>query len=119
MWQMVRMGLSPLASRLGLCTVFYVGTHGEAHSTRFQSDRDESPIPPNGVERIDTGEVYQKRVSAVGSGAPPFQSGIPPINLAFVDACDTGQDSAMGEAFLHPFANHVDRAPWRGDSPGQ
>jgi hypothetical protein len=46
--------------------------------------------------------MYLVRQVAVGSGYPPFNSGSPPINLAFTDACITGQDNQFAEALLFP-----------------
>jgi hypothetical protein len=91
------------------CTVFYVNTHGDA-SPEFESDVDE--INGGIVELVTPGEVQEARETGMGAGQPPFNSGTPPVNLAFVDACETGLNNAFADAFLWPFydTNATDQA---------
>ncbi len=79
------------------CTVFYVNTHGNVGV--FISDADELS---GTVEPIYPGDVLPVRQNAVGTGYPPFNTGLPPINLVFIDACWTGMDHSFN-VFLYPY----------------
>lgn len=84
------------------CTVFYVNTHGygvEGEHTAL------AWIESDVGEFIYPAEVDAVRLDAVGSGVPPFNTGTPPIGLAFVDACLTGLNSAFAYALLEPYDN--------------
>ncbi len=92
-------------------TVFYVNTHGNnSPNPLFLSDSDELThvqefVFPNSSYST-TNQVLEYRKLAVGSGTPPFNSGLPPVNLAFLDACLTGLDNAFADAFLWPYTNY-------------
>lgn len=84
---------------MDVCRVFYVNTHGDVNE--FESDWDEY----SGThEYIYPSDVLPVRQSAVGSGYPPFNTGIPPINVAFIDACLTGYDNGFS-VLLWPYYN--------------
>jgi hypothetical protein len=84
------------------CTVFYVHTHGDIGV--FTSDSDElSGI----VEYISPQDVLPVRQNAVGTGFPPFNTGLPPVNLVLMDACLTGTDNSFS-VFLWPYYNAYD-----------
>jgi len=90
-----------ILTNLAPCTAFYVNTHGASSSPYpFMSDKDEIAAPDEWVYPDD---VYPVRSGAVGTGYPPFNSGSPPVNLVFIDACWTGLDNAFAEAFLVPY----------------
>ncbi|GIV15057.1 MAG: hypothetical protein KatS3mg022_0492 [Armatimonadota bacterium] len=84
------------------CTVFYVNTHGNVGV--FISDSDELT---GVIEEILPGDVLPVRQAAVGTGYPPFNTGLPPINLVFIDACLTGTDNSFN-VFLWPYYNGYD-----------
>jgi hypothetical protein len=119
-------------------TVVYVNTHGgpmgnagTGATTAFESDAmdfwfwyDSAPpnSHPNYAEDFVTGSfenhlmrqykpILPRRVAANGSGLPPFNTGEPPINLAFVDGCECGLGPSQGYvqefsgAFLYPGGN--------------
>jgi hypothetical protein len=56
--------------------------------------------------------IKPTRMSAHGTGLPPFNTGTPPINLAYVDGCECGvgppegYDMQFSEAFLYPGGNY-------------
>jgi hypothetical protein len=54
--------------------------------------------------------VLPERQSANGTGLPPFNTGRPPVNLAFLMACKTGETSDHS-AFLYPWGNAYTGAP--------
>jgi hypothetical protein len=104
------------------CTAFHVATHGSYYS--FASDFDE--FDPDVIwERVYPSIDYapdqnpafgpfilDTRQAAVGTGTPPYNSGIPPVNIAFVYSCGTGTYNVMANAFLWPyyFYSAVDQA---------
>jgi hypothetical protein len=47
--------------------------------------------------------ILETRQNAVGSGTPPYNNGLPPVNIAFIYACYTGEDNAMAIGFLWPY----------------
>ena len=71
-----------------------------------------------GLFRDET-SVLPARIAAVGSGMPPFNSGVPPICFAFIAACDTsggdpelpGYGNAFAEGLLYPYNNAYFLAP--------
>ncbi|MDW8290086.1 MAG: hypothetical protein RMM06_05145 [Armatimonadota bacterium] len=81
------------------CTVLYVNTHGGIGN--FASDLDELT---GIIELIFPSDVLPVRQNAVGAGYPPFNTGTPPINVAFIDACLTGSDNSFS-VFLYPYYN--------------
>jgi hypothetical protein len=81
------------------CTVFYVNTHGNIGV--FTSDYDELT---GVVEPIFPEDILPVRQAAVGTGYPPFNTGLPPVSLAFIDACLTGADNSFN-VFLYPYYN--------------
>jgi len=109
------------------CTALHVATHGSYYS--FGSDFDEFDLDviweriyptvehaPD--ENPDFGPfILDTRQAAVGSGTPPYNSGIPPINIAFIYSCCTGTYNDIAAALLWPyyFYSAVDQAKlgWR------
>ncbi|MGQ9881305.1 MAG: hypothetical protein ACUVSV_10655, partial [Armatimonadota bacterium] len=88
-----------LLNDMDVCTAFYVNTHGEIG--RFTSDWDEySHI----WEFVWPDDILPVRQSAVGSGYPPFNTGVPPMNVAFIEACLTGTDNSFS-VLLWPYYN--------------
>jgi len=75
------------------CTALYIHTHAVTPAMITADD-------PGEV--ITANDMWLVRQVAVGSGYPPFNSGTPPINLAFVDSCITGQENYFAEALLFP-----------------
>jgi hypothetical protein len=86
-------------------TAFYVNTHGDfdAGNPFFMSDRDEVGDPEYIYARFLTPQVLSVGESAVGTGTPPRNSGSPPVTIAFVDACLTGQVNEFAAGFLWPY----------------
>jgi hypothetical protein len=103
---------------VGDSNVFYVHTHGNDEffwmdTNDYHYDRLGSPGPPDNAyaEIAPPSDLHgfalkPTRVTANGSGLPPFNStGIPPVNLAFVDSCTTGTTNSFALAFLYPYGN--------------
>lgn len=107
-------------------SVAYIHTHGERvvypptnpYDPSFiglWSDLDELSLPAGtqppteymiAPQSSSGGSVQSSRQQAMGSGLPPFNSsGLPPIWLAFNDACITGRTNAYAEAYLWPYQN--------------
>ena len=84
------------------CTVFYVNTHGYGVEGEHTAP---AWIESDIGELIYHEEVGVVREQAVGLGVPPFNTGNPPISLAFVDACLTGLNNGFAYALLTPFDN--------------
>lgn len=93
----------------------YLHSHGHPLPYTW-SDTNDYHLADVWLERIrpyDTGGVTlpgdrfvrPRKLQAVGQGYPPFNSGVSPVNLAFVDACYTGVTNAFAEAFLVPYYN--------------
>lgn len=107
---------------IGVPNVIYVASHGGASdNSRYWTDINDytwqyawKPAgPPDwSFERIigtPTGRpnefpVLPVRQAANGTGLPPFNTGRPPVNLAFIMACHTGETNDLS-AFLYPFGN--------------
>ncbi len=82
------------------CTAFYVNTHGACDEPHpLLSDYDEISTLD---EWIYPAEAYSVRGGAVGSGYPPFNTGSPPVNVAFLGACWTGPKNCWAWALLVP-----------------
>jgi len=111
-------GSGDLLAGLADCTVFYVHTHGA--TTYYWTDLNDFynwyPAAPeswseNAYASSTGGDPYgfvlePTRVNAMGSGLPPFNStGLPPIALSFMVACDTGTNNDFAEAYLYPYTN--------------
>lgn len=114
---------------IGQATSFYVASHGGSGGGGFfRTDADDyfpqysgnpsgpPTTPPefmNGVTPMGASwhQILPIRVAANGTGLPPFNSGEPPINLAFVMACATATDNELAEAFLYPLGNAYTGAP--------
>lgn len=95
-------------------TVVYIDTHGKTGTyanpntntttpyNLLWADTDDALLAPGSryVSLIHpdpsfgTPSVLSYRQIDIGSGTPPFNSGNPPVTLAFNDACETGQDNA-------------------------
>lgn len=75
------------------CTAFFVNTHAVTPQIITADDE---------AETITATDMWLVRQVAVGSGYPPFNSGSPPVNLAFTNACITGLDNCFAEALLFP-----------------
>ena len=79
------------------CTAFYVNTHGNYIPTiLFISDLDEITGSEESIYPADVGS--QRSVA--------YNQGLPPVNIAFIDACWTGKDNAFADAFLYPFTDY-------------
>jgi hypothetical protein len=59
------------------------------------------------VDNVGAGKwaILPHRVDSNGSGLPPFNTGAPPISLAYVLACVSGMDNDFAEGFLFPYTN--------------
>jgi hypothetical protein len=89
-----------LLADLVACTVFYVNTHGaNGDPYPLLSDYDEISSVD---EWVYSAEVHPVRSGAVGTGYPPFNTGSPPINVAFLGACWTGLKNFWAWALLVP-----------------
>jgi hypothetical protein len=91
---------------LATATIFYVNTHGDTLDNKwwFNSDRDEANgIWENIYPRFDEPNVLEVRQTAVGTGLPPWNSGVPPISIGFTDACTTGQTNEFAAGLLWPY----------------
>lgn len=104
-----------------VCTAFHVVTHADYHL--ITSDFDE--FDPGNWEYIYAAQQYGQpgpyildtRINGVGTGSPPYNNGVPPVNIAFLYACCTGEYNSMANAFLWPYYhyNATDQAEagWR------
>jgi hypothetical protein len=111
---------------VGDSNVFYVHTHGD--ETSFWTDKNDYhfayPNPPTIAPEnayaltVPSGDLHgfalkPTRIAANGSGLPPFNStGIPPVNLAFLDTCGAGTDNDFAEALLYPGGNFYTGYSW-------
>lgn len=110
---------SQMLSDLEPCTLFLAHSHGNENN--FWSDHndywyhypnaypyDQSHLseaiwPLPALNR--TNVVKPHREQANGTGLPPFNTGTPPINLAFLKYCHSGDANDFAEAFLYPGGN--------------
>jgi hypothetical protein len=110
------------------CTAFHVATHGAIYEIASDFDEFDPTViweriyptedrAPNNNNPDVSPFILDTRQAAVGAGIPPYNNGIPPINIAFLYSCCTGQDNDMAMAFLWPyyFYSAVDQAKlgWR------
>ncbi len=97
-------------------TVLHLHSHGDA--AKFWDDQNDYSLaypsnPPSLPARsifplnatLPHVALFPQRILDHGSGPPPFNTGWPPITLAFIDACETGLTNAYAEALLYPYGN--------------
>ena len=108
---------------IGVPNVIFVASHGNSagETSFYWTDindytwqyQDKPAGPPDwAFERIigtpnghpNDFPVLPVRQAANGTGLPPFNTGRPPVNLAFIMACYTGETNDLS-AFLYPFGN--------------
>lgn len=115
-------------------TSMFISTHGgigEVWSAAyFLTDSDDAtnyyPNAPNEEDKehvVGTSvyeglkEILPVRVNANGTGLPPYNTGNPPMNFVWVNACKSGYqdvptiDNTFPEAFLHPIDNAFHPTP--------
>ncbi len=93
------------------CTLIYVDTHGSCGGsiTRFidSTSHITSQCGPVYALPHPTGfDVLPRTQSKVGTGMPPFQSGLPTTWLSYIDACESSQTNSFAESMLWPYHNY-------------
>lgn len=86
------------------CTLIYVDTHGACGQGSFVFDSNSQPI--SALPHSVLPDVITRSQSKVGSGLPPFQSGLPPTWISYYDACSSSVDNSFAEASLWPYINY-------------
>lgn len=101
------------------CNVLHVHSHGSpervwSDSNDYWINHPQDCDPPVCIYggalpgNAETGAVslLNIRMSANGQGLPPYNStGSPPINIAYIDACNTGVNNSFADGALFPYGN--------------
>lgn len=98
------------------CTVIHLHSHGDELDI-WDDQNDYTLDYPNNPPQLPGRSImpmtaysphvalHPQRVLDHGTGPPPFNTGWPPITLAFMDACCTGLNQAYSAALLYPYGN--------------
>jgi hypothetical protein len=132
-----------LEPAIAASSVFYVNTHGGLSApygqAYFETDsndwnlyypQDPPDVPGSAFQGVMGSTettllsgwftIDETRISAIGGGLPPFNTGNPPVTLAWIDGCRGGVQGEVGglyydgtfpEAFLHPVGNAYSPPP--------
>ncbi len=107
------------------CTLLYVDTHGGSGigGSNFSHIWDNNNATLCALPGSPFPDMLTASQSKVGTGTPPFQNGLPPTWISYIDACSVSNNNQFAEATLWPYLNYYGgwtenqaTIGWNGDS---